>query len=201
VVAALKQQFVTPEEYLEFERAAEVRHEYFGGYIRQMAGESLAHSRICVNVLREVSSRLRGTDCEALSPNMKVRAATKGMFAYPDLSVVCGKPEFHDEKKDVLLNAKVIVEVLSPSTQLYDRTRKLEYYLQEVQTLTDYILIHQEAAVVEQYYKSDGGDWRFRFIIGLDRTLTLESVGCDVPLSDIYDRVEFMPSTKSDDDS
>lgn len=139
-LALRKERFYSPEEYLELERAAVVRHEYVDGEIYEMAGESLAHSRICVNISREISLRLKGTRCEALSPNMKVRAETKGMFAYPDLSIVCGDPVFHDLQKDVLLNPKVIIEVLSPSTQRYDQKKKFfRLYLTDLHNLSPLI--------------------------------------------------------------
>ena len=98
----------SPEHYLEYERQTQERYEYLDGHIYKMAGESLNHSRICVNLAREVSGKLRGRPCEALSPNMKVRTQQAGLFSYPDLSVVCGEPVFHDKYKDVLLNPQVI---------------------------------------------------------------------------------------------
>lgn len=118
----------TPEEYLEFERNAAERHEFVDGYLAEMAGESLSHSRICVNINREVSNGLLGKKCEALSPNMKVRTSDASLFSYPDLTIVCGEPQFHDCKKDVIVNPKVIFEVLSPATEKYDRTLKFQRY-------------------------------------------------------------------------
>ncbi|MCA1623158.1 MAG: Uma2 family endonuclease [Acidobacteria bacterium] len=118
----------SPEEYLELERRAETRHEFVDGIIYAMAGESLSRSRICINLAGEIRAKLKGKNCEALSPNMKVRAESKGMFAYPDLSVVCGEPIFHDKQRDVLFNPKVIIEVLSPSTGRYDQTKKFFRY-------------------------------------------------------------------------
>ena len=125
-LAKLKERKIfTPEEYLNFERKAEFRHEYLDGEIYEMAGESLSHSRVCVNLAREVGNKLKGKNCEALSPNMKVKTSTASLFSYPDLTIVCGEPLFHDTKKDVLVNPKVIFEVLSPSTADYDRTKNL----------------------------------------------------------------------------
>ena len=116
----------TPEDYLIFEREADTRHEFLDGGIYQMGGESLPHSRICINLSGEVRQQLKGKRCEALSPNMKVRTANASLFSYPDLTVVCGEPKFHDTKKDVLTNPQVVFEVLSPSTADYDRTTKFQ---------------------------------------------------------------------------
>ncbi|MEK7832416.1 MAG: Uma2 family endonuclease, partial [Acidobacteriota bacterium] len=115
---------ISPEEYLRFEREAEERHEYDNGRISAMAGESPNHSRVCVSVSRDVSTRLKGKSCEAFSSNMKVCINAAGKFFYPDLSVVCGEARYHDKERDALLNPKVIIEVLSPSTEKYDRSVK-----------------------------------------------------------------------------
>lgn len=198
-LALRKEKLYSPEEYLEFERAAEVRHEYLDGEVFEMAGESLAHSRICVNISREISLRLKGTRCEALSPNMKVRAETRGLFAYPDLSIVCGEPEFHDTKNDVLLNPKVIVEVLSPSTQRYDQTKKFFRYRKEIPSLSDYILIYQDMAFIEHHEKLLDGKWAFNVVEGLNEIFALTSIGCEIPMSEIYDRVK-LPIREIEDD-
>jgi len=181
----------TPEEYLELERQSDVRHEYYEGEIYAMAGETLKHSQICVNLAREVSSQLKGKPCQALSPNMKVRAQTKGLFAYPDLTVVCGEPIFHDQKKDVLLNPRVIFEVLSPSTERYDRTMKFFKYRQEIEDLTDYIIVSQHSAFIEHYEKQADGRWVHTVVGGLENVLNVTSINCVLSLAEIYDRVEI----------
>lgn len=188
----------TPEEYLAMERKAVTRHEYFDGeiypldnLIRAMAGESLAHSQICINLAREISLNLKGKSCQALSPNMKVRAESKGMFAYPDLTVVCGEPFFHDRQRDVLLNPKVILEVLSPSTERYDQTKKFFRYRRELPSLTDYILIYQDAPFIEHHEKQADGRWIHNASDGLDDFLKMNSIGIEISLREIYDRVEF----------
>ena len=162
-----------------------------------MAGESLAHSRICVNIAREVSAALKGKDCEALSPNMKVRAETKGMFAYPDLSIMCGEPQFHDELRDVLLNPKVIIEVLSPSTQRYGLTKKFLLYRNGLPSLTDYILIFQDVPFVEHYEKQADGRWAHTAYDGLGSMLRIHSIGCEIPMREVYDRVDVPEETPS----
>lgn len=191
-LAKLKTETIfTPEEYLEFEREAETRHEFLDGEIYAMAGESLSHSRVCMNLAREVGNKLKGMSCEALSPNMKVRTTTASLFAYPDLTIVCGEPQFHDSKKDVLINPKVIFEVLSPSTADYDRTTKFLRYRMGNETLTDYILISQEYCFVEHFSKQANGEWVYHSLSEITDVLRLETISCELSLQEIYDRVEL----------
>lgn len=193
----------SPEEYLELERKAETRHEYFDGVIYPldgviyaMAGESLSHSRICINLAGEVRAKLKGKNCEALSPNMKVRAEGKGMYAYPDLTIVCGQPIFHDKQKDVLLNPKVIIEVLSPSTQRCDQTKKFFRYRKELPSLTDYVLIYQNAPFIEHHEKQADGRWTHNAADGIDDVLQILSIEIELSLREIYDRVEFAETSE-----
>lgn len=191
----------TFEQYLEMERNAEGRHEYLDGEIFEMSGESLSHSRICTNLSVSVGSQLVGKRCEALSPNMKIRSGhqikgarnTRGMFSYADLTVVCGEPKFHDEETDVLLNPTVIFEVLSPSTEKFDRGEKLLRYRTHLESLTDYILISQDKPLIEHYQRQADGRWIHTAFIGIDKSFRIDSIECDLRLSDIYDRVEFPP--------
>jgi len=202
---ALPQQqiFYTIDEYLEMERAGDERHEYIDGFIYLMSGESLAHSRICINLAREVSTQLRGTPCEALSPNMKVRTQIhtryKGHFSYPDLTVVCGTPLFHDTQKDALLNPTVIFEVLSSSTESYDRGEKFLRYRTEIVALTDYLLVAQDKPLIEHYTRRSDG-WLLTSVSNLDETLELPNIDCRLLLSEVYDRVEFPQIEPEDSD-
>ena len=183
----------TPEEYLEFERDARDRHEFCDGYVFKMAGESLSHSRICVNITREVSTKLIGKPCEALSSNMKVRTSSASLFAYPDLTVVCGEPKFHDLKKDVVVNPQVIFEVLSPSTERYDRGLKFQRYRLGNETLTDYILIAQETALIEHFQRpaNNAAAWSYENYTALSDVLRLPELQLELALTQIYDRVEL----------
>src|SRR6266540_1404567 len=128
------QSLSTAEEYLEFERAAFERHEWLDGLIYGMAGESPQHSLISANIIGILNMQLRGKPCAVFSPNMKVYSrlsidvGVKGLFSYPDCTVVCGPPLFHDKHRDVLINPRVVIEVLSPSTELYDRSKKFHRY-------------------------------------------------------------------------
>lgn len=181
---------ITPASYLAFERAAEERHEYDNGVISAMAGESTDHSRICINIAREVSTRLKGKPCEAFSPNMKIGiGAATAKFYYPDLSVVCGAPRYHDRHKDVLLNPVVIIEVLSPSTEKKDRREKFQDY-GRIESLQEYVLIAQDRPFVEHYVRQADG-WRYTAYADLHEAIRFAALDCAVELAEIYDRVVF----------
>lgn len=193
-LAKLKTQVVfTAEEYLDFERKGDSRHEFLDGEVYAMAGESLSHSRICINLAREVGNKLKGKSCEVLSPNMKVWTSTTSLFAYPDLTIVCGEPQFHDKEKDVLTNPKVIFEVLSPSTADYDRAKKFLRYRMGNETLTDYILVSQDYCFVEHFRKQSDGNWIYQSLSEISDTLRIETVDCELSLQEIYDCVELKP--------
>ena len=180
----------TPEEYLALERPSEIRHEYLDGTVYAMAGESIAHSAICFNLAVTVGLQLRGRDCRGFSPNMKVRAGEAGLYAYPDLAVACGEAFFHDRHGDVLLNPTVVFEVLSRSTQVYDRGEKFERY-KTIESLRDYVLVSQDRPRLEYFSRRPDGIWSHAEFEGLDAVLTLDSINCRVALADIYDRISF----------
>lgn len=185
----------TVEEYLAFERTSDERHEYLDGVIYAMAGESPDHGRICMNLAATLVPQLRGSDCEAFSKDMKVhcgpyRAHTReGLYAYPDLVVVCGAMQFHSQAQDVLINPAVIVEVLSPSTEAFDRGEKFRRYRAWLPTLTDYVLVAQDRPVIDHYHREDDALWMLRTLEGLETRLHLETIGCTVPLADVYERI------------
>jgi Uma2 family endonuclease len=196
----------TIDEYLELERKAEERHQFIDGRIYQMAGESLAHSQITANSAISVGSQLRGKDCQVLSPNMKVRSGPyiqgqrniKGLFSYADLTVVCGQPLFHDSRQDVLMNPTVIIEVLSPSTESFDRGEKFWRYDRWIDSFTDYVLVWQTKPRVEHLKRQPGGKWLLTVANGIDGVLQLESIFCELRLAEIYDRVQFPPDEESE---
>jgi Uma2 family endonuclease len=181
----------TPEEYLDLERQSEIRHEFLDGTVYAMSGESPAHSTICFNLGGILHLQLRGTNCRGFSPNMKVRAGEAGLYAYPDLAIVCGEPTFHDKHRDVLLNPTVIFEVLSRSTQTYDRGEKFERYREHVETLQDYVLVSQDRPRVEHHHREPDGTWTSSELNGLAEALSLPSIDCRVPLADVYSRITF----------
>jgi Uma2 family endonuclease len=179
----------TPQQYLDLERSSEVRHECLDGFAYAMAGESPEHSTICFNLAVAIGSQLRDKPCRGFSPNMKVRTNESGLFAYPDLAVVCGEPIFHDERRDVLINPTAIFEVLSPSTEKYDREEKFIRYRTHIETLQAYILIAQDKAHIELYARGPDGTWIGQSIDGLNNILNLSSIDCSIQLLDIYARI------------
>ena len=187
------------DEYLEMERAADERHMYIDGDIFAMAGESPAHADVSSNTLLRVASQRKGTPCRARTKDTKVRCAdaplpghsTKGMFYYPDIVVICGEPEYHDAHKDIVLNPKAIIEILSPSTEAFDRGEKFTRLQTCNPTLTDYVLVSQERPQIEHYQRQADGEWSYRLHLGLDATVAMASIGCTLKLADVYDRVKF----------
>lgn len=184
----------TSEEYLSLERFSEIRHEYLDGFVYAMAGESIAHSTICFNLAVTVGPQLKDTPCRGFSPNMKVRAGEKGLYAYPDLMVACGDPVFIDEESDILTNPTVIFEVLSPSTEAYDRGEKFLRYRTHIDSLRDYVLVAQDRPLIEHHALQPDGTWSRTEISGIEGVLLLPSIGCHIPLAEVYSRVAFASS-------
>lgn len=189
-----KVHYYTPEEYLAFERAAETKHEYLDGQIYAMAGGSPQHNQICFNLAGEIHPQLKGTSCIGYTSDQKVRTDPMDLFSYPDVTIVCGKPVFHDKHNDVILNPKVIIEVLSPGTEDYDRSQKLTRY-QAIKSVSDYILISQTRPCVEHFVRQKGKrQWLFAIEIEMKAEIFIASINCRLKLADIYDRVTFPPS-------
>ena len=185
---ALPQEYLpalTGEQYLEIERFSEIRHEYLDGLVYAMAGESRDHSRICFNLAGIIQPQLKDKPCEGFSPNMKVKTGIGGLYAYPDLMIVCGEAIFHDEHGDVLLNPTVIFEVLSPSTEKYDRGEKFRRY-QQIESLQDYVMVSQDKARIENHHRQSDGTWTSTEVNGLNGLLVLSSIDCRIPLVEVY---------------
>ena len=189
----------TIEEYLTLERTEVERHEYLDGCVYAMAGESPDHGRICVNLTRRLAAQLDGSGCEVFSKDLKVRCgpmprpggSREGLFAYPDLVVICGALQFHDQAREVLLNPQVILEVLSPSTEAFDRGEKFHRYRRWLPTLTDYVLVAQDRPVIDHYHRTETGRWEVDTLEGLGARLHLPSIGCTVALDAVYERIVF----------
>ncbi|HVN64015.1 MAG TPA: Uma2 family endonuclease [Candidatus Binataceae bacterium] len=184
---------ITEEEYLALDRAAEVRSEYFNGEMFAMSGGSMRHAQLQGNIFGELYNALRGGACRAYGSDFRVRVSPGRMYTYPDVTVVCGKPLLADERQDVLLNPVVIFEVLSPSTEQYDRGLKLQYY-RRIESLSDYILVDQNQIHIEQYTRGDAGVWTLRDYQNLEEELRIPSIGVALALGRIYDRVELPAS-------
>ncbi len=181
----------TPEEYLSLERVSEIRHEYLDGFVYAMAGESPNHSTICFNLAGSLHAQLKNTPCRGFSPNMKIRTGEESLYSYPDLAIACGEPAFHDKHGDVLINPTVVFEVLSPSTEAYDRGEKLMRYQTHIETLRDYVLIAQDKPRIEHFSRQADETWLRAEVSGLDGVLSLPSINCQLLLADVYDRITF----------
>jgi len=180
----------TAEQYLDLERHTEIRHEFLDGTVYAMSGASRAHSAISFNLAVIIGSQLRGTSCTGHSSDMKVRAGDASLFAYPDLTIVCGEPILHDDHGDVLLNPVVVFEVLSRSTEAYDRGEKFERY-KTIETLADYVLVSQDRARLEHFSRRPDGTWSLTEAGGRDASLDIKSIDCRLPLAEVYDRIEL----------
>jgi Uma2 family endonuclease len=187
-MAALREQTWTVEQYLEYERTSEEKHEYFDGQIISMAGASGNHNRIVANTIIGIGPQLRGGPCVIYASDQRVKTAR--LYAYPDISVVCGTPEYTDETPQSLLNPTLIIEVLSPSTERFDRGKKFEYY-RELESLQEYVLISQDSHHLEHYVRQADNQWLFSDATGLEATLELPSIGCTLALADVYEKVTF----------
>lgn len=197
--AAQTRPIYTVEEYLALERESEERHEYLDGYIYAMAGESGEHADICTNLIRLTSTQLLDTPCRVRSKDTKVRSGpgseqrrlTKGLFSYPDLVVICGDPIYHDQHRDVVLNPIVIIEVLSESTEAFDRGEKFLRFQTWNPTLSDYVLVWQTSPIIEHFVRRADGGWSYYVHQGLEASVTIESINSVLRLSEVYDRVAF----------
>ena len=185
----LVDQLFTPEEYLAIERASDHRSEFVHGRIYAMSGASAAHNFIAGNLFGEIRSRLRGGPCSVIINDMRVKVSNTGMYTYPDVVGLCEKLRLEDGYADTLLNPAVIIEVLSESTERYDRGDKFAHY-RRIDTLREYILVAPGKVSIEQFVRH-GDHWMLSEITDLDGVLRIEALGCEVALRDVYERVDI----------
>lgn len=193
-MSTVAQQRYTPEEYLALERKSEFKSEYVNGRIYAMTGASREHNLIAGNVFARLHARLRGRRCEVYMSDMRVKVSQTGAYHYPDVVAVCGEPRFEDKHVDTLLNPTVIVEVLSPSTEAYDRGEKFAHY-RRLETIAEYVLVAQDKVRVE-HYRRDGEHWVLSEVSNAEGVLVLPSLECELPLREIYERVELDASER-----
>lgn len=191
---AAKSQVSIPE-YLAKEALATERHEYHHGEVLMMAGGTYRHSRICFNVSGALFSRLRGHRCQASESNTRVAVTYRATYLYPDVTVVCGEPVFDslDRNQTTVTNPTLIVEVLSESTEAYDRGAKFGIY-RDLPSLQEYVLVSATEALVESYLRQGDGTWVLAYAKGVEAVARLRSLGIDVPLAEVYDRITFEPT-------
>ncbi len=194
-MSAQPQHRVTPEEYLAMERAAEFRSEYYDGVMYAMAGTSFVHGTIIWNLASELRNSLRNSSCRGVTSELRVRVPPERLYAYPDIVVVCGERRFADDQADTLLNPTLIVEVLSKSTEAFDRGEKFAMY-RRLASLQEYVLVSQNKAQVEVYRRQPGADqWVFSEKASLDASVRFESINCEIRLAEIYRDVDFKDLT------
>jgi Uma2 family endonuclease len=185
--AVISTKTYTPEEYIALERAAKFKSEFHDGHIYAMTGASREHNLVSVNIAGELRSQLKSRPCEAYLNDMRVRAADSRDYFYPDVVVVCGRPEFEDEQVDTLLNPSALIEVLSLSTEAYDRGGKFARY-RKIPSLREYLLVSQDQARIERYVRQ-GEAWLLTEAVGLEACMALETLGCTLALREVYDKV------------
>jgi Uma2 family endonuclease len=189
---AQPQKRYTPEEYYALEREAAYKSDFYDGEIFSMAGGTDEHSAICGNIIIAVGSRLRGSDCVIRESNLRLKIQATGLVTYPDAAVYCGQAQFaaDDSTRQTRIDPTVIFEVLSKSTEGYDRGLKFESYRQ-IPSLKAYVLVSQVAAHVEVNEPSADGSWILRDVKGIETTLTVPGTNIKIPLAEIYDRITF----------
>jgi Uma2 family endonuclease len=179
---------------LALDRVAEVRNEYYDGHMYAMAGASPTHVLITTNLTAELHQALKSGPYRVYATELRLRVNPDRLYTYPDINVVCGELKLADDRKDTATNATMLVEILSPSTEAHDRGFKFAHY-RHLESLQEYVLVWQSEPRVEIYRRQPAGDWLLSEVSGLDSTCRFDSLGCQVPLSDIYRYVSFDPQS------
>lgn len=185
-------QRISREEYLRVEELATDKHEYHAGEILAMSGGTFEHSRINTNLIAALTNRLIGSPCFPLESNMRVWLASESRYVYPDAQIVCGQPQFDsvDKKRTTILNPRVVLEVLSDSTEAFDRGAKFTAY-RGLTTMEEYVLVSQVEPLIESFRRQPDGNWLFSVARGIDAIMKLNSLGIELPLAEIYRGLSF----------
>jgi Uma2 family endonuclease len=191
---------ISPQEYLIRERQASLKSEFFQGEVFAMTGGSPNHSLIAANFVREAGNGLKNKPCAVFSSDLRVRVKSTGLYTYPDATIVCGELEFDDEQRDTVVNPTVIIEVLSDSTEKYDRGEKSNHYRQ-IESLKELILISQDRPNIEQFTRQPNGDWLFHEEKNLSSDFEMKSLGISVAIFELYRNVRFEPTEDDAKDS
>lgn len=186
-----RQAYVTSEEYLALERTSQYKHEYFRGEIFAMAGASERHVSIVANLMYMLVGQLKGRPCKAYANDLRLQVSPTGLYTYPDILVVCGTPHFADEQQDTLLNPTVLMEVLSESTETYDRGKKFDHY-RALPSVSDYLLIAQDQHKIEHFVRQEAHRWLYAAHTSLNDVIEITSIACALLLGDVYDKVEIV---------
>ena len=193
-MSSLPKSYLTPEQYLEIERKAEFKSEYYQGEMYAMSGGRHAHNRLAFNLIGLIGAQIRHGSCQGYTSDMRVHIPSTGLYTYPDVTVVCGEPQFADDTRDTLLNPNLVVEVLSPSTEAYDRGRKFEHY-RSVASVNEYLLVSSDRVSAELFTRQEGDGWLLTAAGRLEDSLELKTIGCRIVLADVYEKVELQADT------
>lgn len=175
---------------LSLARRGAGKHEYVAGELVAMVGAGFRHNLIQTRVLTSLYGQLRGRHCEVTPSDLRVAIGALGIYTYPDVAVVCGEPRFEDAEQDTLLNPTLLAEILSPSTESYDRGRKFQHY-RPIPSFQEYLLIAQDLPLIEHYRRQPDDRWLLSTFEPLDSSLTLDSIGCTLALADVYAGIAF----------
>jgi Uma2 family endonuclease len=189
---------LTEAEYLEIERRTDFKNEFLDGEMFAMSGGTDWHSAIAANLIRATGNQLQGRPCITYTSDLRIKVQAAGLYTYPDMSVACGERKFEDERRDTLLNPLVIAEVLSDSSEAYDRGKKFEFYRQ-IPSLREYLLVSQRKPLIEQFIRQDSGEWLLRDVAGMDAKLSLPSLNITIALSEVFAQVQFPTDTGRSD--
>jgi Uma2 family endonuclease len=192
-MTAQRKPYLSEEAYLAHEQLSPIKHEYYAGGVYAMAGASEAHNLIAMNVAASLHRQLRGQSCRTYPSDMRLKILQTGLYTYPDFTIVCGPTQFaHVEKRDTLINPIVIIEILSPSTEPYDRGEKFQHY-RTIATLQEYVLIAQDKYRIERFTRQDANEWLLSESVGLDTALSLAAIQVTLLLADIYEQITVNP--------
>ena len=190
--SAVVQSHLTPEEYLALERKATIKSEYLNGQMYAMSGAIREHNLVCGNIFGELRNQLKKRSCEIYTNDMRVKVSSAGLYTYPDVLVACDEPRFEDDSFDTLLNPTALFEILSPSTEAYDRGAKFGYYRQ-LDSMQEYTLVSQDCMRVEHYLRQRN-QWILTEFSNPEDIVHLTSINCELSLREIYAKVKFSPN-------
>jgi len=188
-MSALPERYISLEEYFKLDETGECKHEYYQGVVYALAGASENHNLIVAAVLSNLYNQLDGKPCRPYPGDFRLKIEAMNLYAYPDLSVICGDTQQADGRRDTFVNPTVLIEVISDSTEAYDRGKKTEFY-RTIPSLKEYLLIDQHRPHIERY-RRHGHDWLFSEYSALDEEVALESIGCKLSLAAVYKQVQF----------
>ncbi len=189
-MGAAELKYCTQQEYLDAERLALDKHEYFRGEVFAMSGASIKHNKIATNTLVDLGTKLKGKGCEPFGSDLRVHIPKTTLYTYPDISIICGEIDTTDDKFDTITNPSIIIEILSDSTRNYDKGGKFTLY-REIESLKEYILIDSDSIMVEKFIRNADNSWQLTEYKSLEATFTIETVSISLPLTTIYTGITF----------